>query len=53
MELEDIFTFGKHKGCELEDVIEDDPKYIEWLVSNDVVSFSEEVYELLSKKGVV
>lgn len=52
MKLESIFTFGKHKNEQVEDVIEDDPEYIRWLVENDVVQFDEETLELLSKKRI-
>ena len=51
MGLDDIFTFGKHSGDQLEDVIEDDPGYIEWL-ANDGFEFDNEALELLSKKGI-
>ena len=53
MTLEDCFTFGKHKNHQLEDVIEDDPKYIAWLVMEDVTEFDEEALELISKRGIV
>jgi len=52
MNLEDSFTFGKHKGHQIEDVIEDDPSYIEWCCDNEVVDFDEETLELISKKGI-
>lgn len=52
LSLDDIFTFGKHKSHQVEDVIEDDPMYIRWLVEADVVTFDEEVMQLLSKKGI-
>jgi len=52
MALDDIFTFGKHRGEQLEDVIEDDPDYIEWLVQDRIVEFDEEALELISKKGI-
>ena len=52
MGLEDCFVFGKHTGHQLEDVIEDDPAYIEWCIMNDVVVFDEEALELISKKGI-
>ncbi len=52
MRLEDLFNFGKHFGNQLEDVIEDDPDYIEWLVSENIVEFDEEASELISKKGI-
>lgn len=52
MGLEDEFKFGKHKGHQLEDVIDDDPKYIEWCIMEGVVDFDEEALELISKKGI-
>lgn len=52
MGLEDEFDFGKHKGKQLEDVIEDHPGYIEWLCKSEVVEFDEETLELISKKGI-
>lgn len=52
MTLEDEFTFGKHEGHQLEDVIHDDPAYIEWCVENDIVLFDEEASELIAKRGI-
>lgn len=52
MGLDSIFTFGKHIGQQLEDVIEDDPSYIAWL-ANDEFEFDEEVLELLTKKKII
>lgn len=52
MKLDDIFLFGKHLGDQLEDVIEDDPKYIEWLCEDEIVNFDEEALELIAKKGI-
>ena len=52
MSLEDEFKFGAHQDEQLEDVIEDDPDYIAWLVRDEVVDFDEEVLELISKKGI-
>lgn len=51
--LDDEFTFGKHRERQVEDVIEDDPSYIAWLVENDKVEFDEEVLELITRKGIV
>lgn len=51
--LKDEFDFGKHDGEQVEDVIEDDPSYIEWLCTNEVVEFDEEVLDLIAKKGIV
>lgn len=52
MGLEDEFKFGKHKGHQLEDVIEDDPNYLEWCIKEDVIAFDEEAMELLTKRGI-
>ncbi len=49
--LEYIFTFGKHEGQQLEDVIEDDPDYIGWL-ARDEFDFDDEVLELIGKRGI-
>lgn len=53
MGLEDEFKFGKHKGHQLEDVIEDDPDYIRWCVENDIVDFDNEAQELIEKRRIV
>jgi len=52
MGLDDLFKFGKHEGKQLEDVIEDDPDYVEWLATMNVVSFDCEALELISKRGI-
>jgi len=51
--LESILSFGKHKGKQIEDLIEDFPGYIKWMVENEVRDFDEEVMELLAKKGII
>lgn len=51
MGLDNIFTFGKHEGKQLEDVIEDYPGYIGWWADHDF-DFDEEVLELLTKRGI-
>lgn len=50
MTLENIFKFGKYKGHQVEDVIEDDPEYVRWLCENTETSFDEEVLEALEKR---
>lgn len=55
MGLDSLFTFGKYGPPareQLEDVIDDDPDYIRWLVENDIVDFDEEAMELITKKGI-
>lgn len=53
MGLDSIFKFGKHIGGQLEDVIEDDPDYIGYLVMEEIVGFDEEACELITKKRIV
>lgn len=50
--LDSAMPFGKHKGEQIEDLIEDEPRYIEWLVSEDVVEFDEETLDTITKKGI-
>lgn len=53
MNFDSIFTFGKHEDKMLEDVIEDDPNYMEWLVDNDVVSLAPEVMKRLAERKII
>lgn len=50
MNLETTIPFGKHKGHQIEDVIEDDPAYIRWLCENTDHDFDDDVYEALEKR---
>jgi hypothetical protein len=50
MNLEGTLKFGKYKGQQVEDVVEDDPGYIRWLVENTDTHFDDEVLETLSKR---
>ena len=52
MGLDEVFEDGPYEGEQLEDVIEDHPFYIEQLV-DDNYPFDDEVYELLTKKGIL
>lgn len=51
--LDDIFQFGKHKGSQVEDVIEDHPDYIEWLIKNEVREFDEEAMQRFTREGII
>jgi len=51
--LQDTFKFGKHKGEQVEDVMQDDPGYIAWTAENDVVDYDEEAMEMISKLRIV
>lgn len=51
MDLDSIFKFGKYKGQELEDIIEDDPGYIRWLMDNEVAEFTTAVHECVTRRS--
>ncbi len=40
--LDECLEFGKHQSSSLEDVMNDDPDYVFWLLENEVVSLDEE-----------
>lgn len=40
-----VLTFGKYKGKRVEEVAEENPSYIAWLVENDVCEVDEEIYD--------
>ncbi len=50
--LESILTFGKHSGKQVEDVLEDHPDYIQWMLDNEVREFDEETMFKFSEKGL-
>ena len=50
LKLDDEMTFGKHKGKQVEDLVEDDPSYIRWLVENAGTEFDNETLEALEKR---
>jgi uncharacterized protein (DUF3820 family) len=50
MNLESTFRFGKYKGRQVEDVVEDDPGYIRWLCENTETEFDDAVLEALEKR---
>lgn len=53
LSLEDEIPFGNaHKGDQVEDVIEDDPDYIEWLY-DEGMKFTEEAMAKITAKGIV
>ena len=51
--LEDDMPFGKYEGEQIEDLIEDHPHYVKWLVEDTDTQFDEETMELITKKGIV
>jgi len=50
LKLESMMPFGKHKGFQVEDLVEDEPGYVRWLSENTSVDFDDEVFEALEKR---
>jgi len=46
LDADGCFLFGKHEGARLEDIAEDDPNYLEWVVES-AESISEEEREIV------
>ena len=37
-----FIDFGKYKGCDLDDILQEDPEYIIWLYENNVSDLVDE-----------
>jgi len=44
MSLESQITFGKYKGWSIEAIIQVNPSYISWLISENLVELDNETY---------
>ena len=53
MSLDDVFSFGKHNGDQVEDVTDDDPDYIAWLIENEICEFDEEAMRVIEHKKII
>ena len=51
--MDSILNFGKHEGEQIEDLIEDDPEYLAWLIEDRQKEFDEEVMQVLTKKRII
>lgn len=51
MSLDDAFRFGKNKGISLQDVLEEDYTYVEWLMNESDLDFAidNEAYSFYEK----
>ena len=48
-----MIEFGKYKGMEVDDVLEEDPKYLMWCYENDIrYLVDDEMYKLACAKDV-
>jgi uncharacterized protein (DUF3820 family) len=51
--LEDSMPFGKYKGRQIEDLMYDEPKYLAWLVENDIVQFEQAALDAFAEKKII
>lgn len=49
LKLEDVLTFGKHKGKTVEYVIEHYPKYVNWCLDNEIFDLTSKGHDLLEE----
>ena len=47
--LDDQMGFGKYRSDTVEDVLEVDPQYLQWVVDTDAAEFDEEVIQLIEQ----
>jgi hypothetical protein len=51
--MDTVLNFGAHKGQQVEDLIDDAPDYIAWLVENEIRTFDEEAMQAFQKAGII
>lgn len=51
--LDDVLSFGKHKGEMIEDLIDDNPSYLAWLFEKDEEMFDESVIKKLEDRKII
>lgn len=44
LELQHELPFGKYEGHTVEEVIAEDPSYINWAIENDIIELDDEAY---------
>gem|GEM_PF-3797951 len=53
LRLDDVLSFGKHKGCEVEDLLDDDPRWLAWIYEQDNDIFDCEVIAEMEKRKII
>src|SRR3990167_7116045 len=48
--LSDEIKFGKHKGELIRDIIQNDPEYLDWAISNGIIEVDKEAQHLISEE---
>lgn len=51
--LDDVMPFGKYKGEQIEDLIEDHPEYLAWCFDNNVVEFNNSVISKMLDRKII
>lgn len=51
--LESVFEFGKYDGRSLDEVLEEDPRYIKWLHKEGLVELDDEVLDELKERELI
>ncbi|ATA88442.1 3'-5' exonuclease [Capnocytophaga stomatis] len=49
---EEIFTFGKHKGRKVEDILQEEPGYFGWLLNADFPLYTKKVLTAIKLRGL-
>lgn len=53
LRLDDFLYFGKHKGMQVEDLLDDDPGYLCWLYEENAEIFDSEVLKEMEKRKII
>jgi hypothetical protein len=51
--MDDVLRFGKHRGAQIEDVIEDDPEWLAWAVEEGILDVDWEVEDVLERRRLI
>lgn len=51
--LDSILPYGKYKGEEVEDVLEDNPQYLVACVEYDTFNFAQEVITIMENRKLI
>jgi len=50
--FDDVLQFGKYKGSTIGEIADEDPKYLEWCLDNDVFAMRDEDEETIRQDAV-
>lgn len=51
--LEDMMPFGKHRMCQIEDLVYDEPGYMRWLAEDTDTDLDQEVLDLMVEQKII